>query len=501
MKLHWLLPGTFLTVFMLSSPARAAMLSWGFDPAQNRRSIETKSAVQPPLLTQSVEGTTQIDSLRVTGDGLFIRTTGGNPQVTPSRSGDRNTIYLDISDAVLSQNLHVRDVPINRYGVSSIQFIQLDTSPSTVRVVLQVDKDSPDWEVTKSPGGLVVLPNRLSGMPKSDNSFPSRPKLQQNTLTTIDSVELRNDTQVVIRGDQNLSASGSWDRSSGLFRIIIPNARLAATVRGPILDYSSPVLRIRLQQDRGSVAIYVQPAAGVRIGQVNSRGDSVALELKGSRRLTSLTPSFVPPLPRPIPQQYPPSIAQNSLPYGTGRQPNGRVVVIVDPGHGGYDSGAVGIGGLLEKDIVLPIGRRLAEVLEQNGVQVILTRNSDYFVTLQGRVDMAQQASANLFVSVHANSAGSSRPDVNGLEVYYYDSGLGLANTVHDSILQNVNVKDRGIRKARFFVLRKSSMPSILVETGYMTGQEDIAKLQNPQYQDQMAEAIARGILQYLRTR
>ncbi len=177
------------------------------------------------------------------------------------------------------------------------------------------------------------------------------------------------------------------------------------------------------------------------------------------------------------------------------------MIVIIDPGHGGKDSGALGIGGSQEKDIVLPMGRRVAEVLQQNGVQVILTRSADYFVTLQGRVDMAEQDHADVFVSVHANSAGADRPDVNGLEVYYYDSGLDLARVVHSRILQNVNVRDRGIRRARFYVLRKSSMPSILVETGYMTGREDMAKLKNPQYQNQMAEGIARGILQYLRRR
>jgi N-acetylmuramoyl-L-alanine amidase len=176
-------------------------------------------------------------------------------------------------------------------------------------------------------------------------------------------------------------------------------------------------------------------------------------------------------------------------------------VVIVDPGHGGKDSGAIGIGGTREKDIVLPIGRKLAQILEQNGVQVLLTRSSDYFVTLPGRVDMAERAGADVFVSIHANSAGLDRPDVNGLETYYYDTGLSLARIVHSSILRSVNVKDRGVRKARFYVLRKSSMPSILVETGYMTGRQDIARLRSTWYQNQMAEAIANGILQFLRRR
>jgi N-acetylmuramoyl-L-alanine amidase len=157
------------------------------------------------------------------------------------------------------------------------------------------------------------------------------------------------------------------------------------------------------------------------------------------------------------------------------------------------------LGGLLEKDVVLPIGRRIAEILEQNGVQTVLTRDADFFVELQGRVDIAERVNATVFVSVHANSV-ENRPDVNGLEVYYYESGYALAESVRKSILQNIGtIKDRGTRKARFYVLRKSSMPSILVEAGYMSGREDNPRLGSPEYQNRMAEAIALGILQYLK--
>jgi N-acetylmuramoyl-L-alanine amidase len=174
---------------------------------------------------------------------------------------------------------------------------------------------------------------------------------------------------------------------------------------------------------------------------------------------------------------------------------------MIDPGHGGQDPGAIGIGGVREKDIILPIGQRIAEILERNGIQVIMTRDSDYFVSLPGRVAMAERANADVFVSIHANSAGANRPEVSGLETYHYDSGLTLARIVHSNILQSLNIRDRNVRKARFYVLRKTSMPSILVETGFITGREDVANLTNSTYQNQMAEAIAQGIIQYLRSR
>ena len=378
-------------------------------------------------------------------------------------------------------------------------------------MTLRVDKSSPDWWASISGGdGLVVLPTKgvvrlpassnINSISDSNSAVPSSPN---DSLATIQSVQLSaTGTQLIISGDRNISsATGGWDKSSGLFRITIPNAKLAASVRGPEFNSYSPILRVRLQQqDSHTVAILVQPATGVQIGQLNQFGDSfVALELRRSRATIPPPVANLPPLPAPNPQPL------SLNPYPTSQQPrlapNGKIVVVVDPGHGGKDSGAPGLGGVLEKDVVLPISKRLAAILEQHGIQVVLTRDADFFVDLAPRVELAQRVNATLFVSVHANSV-DDRPDVNGLEVYYYDSGYNLAEVVRKSILQNIStIKDRGTRKARFYVLRKSAMPSILVETGYMTGREDNPRLATSEYQNRMADAIARGVLQYLRQR
>ena len=637
MKLHWLLPGTFLTVSMLSSPAHAARLqSWHFDINQNRLQFNTEGAVQPqaqlifnptrlvidlpgtsfgrPHINQPVGGairairvgqfdeqtarivvelnsgytldpkqvkfigttpnnwtvqlpkpqqeqavssppatitpssfssptnqspprniytvvtndhnnnttvnkdavvstfvsTTQIENVQVTGDGFFIRTSGGHPQIKVNRSRDLSTIFMDISGATLSPNLQQRSINVNKYGVERLELIQLGTRPPTVRMTLRVDRSSPDWWASISGGdGLVVLPSKgVVRLPASSNinslsdNNPPVPSSPNDLRATIQSVQLSaTGTQLVISGDRNISANGSWDKSSGLFRITIPNAKLAESVKGPDFNSYSPILRVRLQQqDSHTVAILVQPATGVQIGQLNQFGDSfVALELRRSRVAVQLPAANLPPLPAPNPQ--PLSIPNYATSQPSRPAPNGKIIVVIDPGHGGKDSGAPGLGGLLEKDVVLPLSKRLAAILEQHGIQVVMTRDADFFVDLAPRVELAQRVNATLFVSVHANSV-DDRPDVNGLEVYYYDSGYNLAEVVRKSILQNIStIKDRGTRKARFYVLRKSAMPSILVETGYMTGREDNPRLATSDYQNRMADAIARGVLQYLRQR
>ncbi|MEH2193749.1 MAG: N-acetylmuramoyl-L-alanine amidase [Nostoc sp.] len=630
MKLHWLLPSTIGTIFMLSSPAMAARLeSWRFDANQNRLEINTVGTVQPqaklifnptrlvidlpgttfgrPQITQQVgsgirsirvgqfdtettrivveltpgytldpkrvqfmgttgerwtvqlprpefdrvaspptlsprsaysvvtpdsepqpsitrvatttRGATQIEGLTVTGDGLFIRTSGGNPGIQVVRSRDGASIFIDVSGASLSPRLAQQNsIPVNKHGLSRVEFTQIQNQTPSVRLTLRVDKNSPNWQASNSnSGGLVLLPSRVVRLPGSSNSdnqsqppsLPSRLSAN-NSLATIESVQLAdNGRQLLIKANQTLSATGTWDRSSGVFRVTITNAKLAPRVTGPTFAPNSPILRVRLQpQAANTVVVLVQPAAGVQLEQPQQIGNELlAIPIQGSRRIVALPgrasyglPGLPPPNRGPFPDPNNPNPQPQFQPQR--RVSNGRVVVIIDPGHGGKDSGALGIGGAREKDVILPIGRRLAQILQQNGVQVIMTRDSDYFVTLPGRVQLAERANADVFVSIHANSAGASRPDVNGLEVYYYDSGLDLARVVRSSILQSIGtLKDRGVRRARFYVLRKSSMPSILVETGYMTGREDMARLRTSAYQNQMAEAIARGVLQYLKRR
>jgi N-acetylmuramoyl-L-alanine amidase len=462
---------------------------------------QTKPEFSPITRTASNnKGTIQLENLQITGDGFFIRTNGGNPQTKIMRSRDKNTVFIDILSATLSPNLTQGNLAVNKHGVDNIGFTQLQTTPTSVRMTLKVDVNSPDWQVTSSSSGLIILPSRgMINAPENENFPPTRNN--NGSISTIESIELTdNGTQLLIKADQVISATTGWDKSSGLFRITIPNAKLANEVKSPTFDANSPIIKLRLQpQPPNTVVILIQPASGVTLGVPNQVGDKLlALKLQRYRQIRP--PMNLPPLLPP----------RQQLPDLKPRQPQitprrdlrkGKIVVIIDPGHGGKDSGAIGIGGVQEKNIILPIGKRIAEVLERNGIQVIMTRDSDYFVTLPGRVTMAQQANADVFVSIHANSAGESRPEVSGLETYHYDSGLTLAQIVHSKILQSLNVRDRNVRKARFYVLRKTSMPSILVETGFLTGRDDAAKLRTSAYQNQMADAIAQGILQYLKSR
>jgi N-acetylmuramoyl-L-alanine amidase len=299
----------------------------------------------------------------------------------------------------------------------------------------------------------------------------------QQQLALVESARLEGD-RLLIQADRPLRYESGWDRSSGDFRIRIFTAQISDQFNRPTLTTDSPVAQIRLVQETpDTVAIFVKPSAGSRIGRIaQTRRGLLALEVGRNAGA-------------------PPSVSR--FPRDPSTVPVGQFVVVVDPGHGGPDPGAIGIGGLREKDIVFPISVEVASLLEQQGVRAVLTREDDRDLGLEPRVQLARQLKANLFVSIHANAISLSRPDVNGLETYYYSTGLGLAQAIHRNLLA-VSSRDRGVRRARFYVLRHTPMPSVLVETGFVTGAEDAPRLADPGFRSRMAVNIAQGILEYL---
>jgi N-acetylmuramoyl-L-alanine amidase len=217
--------------------------------------------------------------------------------------------------------------------------------------------------------------------------------------------------------------------------------------------------------------------------------------------------------------------------------------IVIDAGHGGHDTGTIGPGGLLEKDLVLDVAHRLGALIEQRlGCEVIYTRTDDTFIPLEERTQIANEKHADLFLSIHANS--SSLRTVAGVETYYLNfttskSALDVAarenatsqKTVfelHDllqkialrdkvdesrefalrvqnalyaaSVKSNARARDRGVRKAPFVVLIGASMPSVLAEIGFISNPRDEAMMKRPEYREKIAEALYKGVASYAST-
>jgi len=222
-------------------------------------------------------------------------------------------------------------------------------------------------------------------------------------------------------------------------------------------------------------------------------------------------------------------------------------MIVFDAGHGGHDSGATGPTGLMEKDLVLDVTRRVTKLVEERlSLKVRLTRDADYFVTLRDRTSFANRERADLFVSIHANAHRESATD--GVETYFLSSeatdsaarqvaalengvvqleqpggrptgrvdivkailwdlaqsefqaeSSRLAEVVHDSMTQSLRISNRGVKQAGFYVLGGAAMPAILIEIGFVTNPREERRLKDTKYRDEIARAIFAGLAEYKR--
>jgi N-acetylmuramoyl-L-alanine amidase len=359
---HWLLLGA-CGALLFASPIHAAPI---------------RPSVPAPIVVADASQT-QLEEIRITRDGFFIRTQGQEPDIDQDLSRDRLKLTLELDDTEISSAITAREFAVDRYGVTRIQLAQ---DGDKVVITLEFADDSLRWQATASSRGVVLVP----------------------------------------RG--GLAAAP-------------PESRVSQSLTQVARPQSEP------RPDR----------------------------------------------PRPDRPQSTP------LPDVSDRD----VTIAIDPGHGGGDPGAVGIGNIHEADIVLAISNRVTALLEDKGARIIQTRTDDREIELEPRVSQANRTRADLFISIHANAISLERPDVNGIETYYYgDRSLELAQTIHASMLDGTDRPNRRVRRANFYVLRNTTMPAVLLEVGFVTGAEDAALLPDPEFQAQMAEAIARGILEYV---
>ena len=175
----------------------------------------------------------------------------------------------------------------------------------------------------------------------------------------------------------------------------------------------------------------------------------------------------------------------------------GKKYVVIDAGHGGTDYGAIR-NGINEKDITLDISKRVQAGLEKKGYNVAMTRTDDTYVSLQDRVEFSEIFNPDIFVSIHVNSSNSESPY--GIETHYYkDNSLTLAKYIHASMLNNINSKDRGLFKSKFYVINHTTAPAILVEIGFISNQNERAQLVTESRKNATAKAIIEGIDGYFK--
>jgi N-acetylmuramoyl-L-alanine amidase len=166
---------------------------------------------------------------------------------------------------------------------------------------------------------------------------------------------------------------------------------------------------------------------------------------------------------------------------------------VIDAGHGGHDRGGIPGQRVAEKDMTLDVAQRLQRVLAASGYRVVMTRDSDVFVSLGGRVAIANSYPNALFVCIHFNSA--KRLGAGGIETYFYSrDSLPLASAIHYFVASGAPSSNRGVRRRGYYVLRKTTIPAVLVECGFLTNPTEAAYAQTASYRQKLAEEIAAGV-------
>ncbi|MBD2111670.1 MULTISPECIES: N-acetylmuramoyl-L-alanine amidase [Cyanophyceae] len=498
----------------LPAKASARLQAWEFDTSQNRLVFSTESGVEPQVSWLSDPQRLVIDLPGIlTEEALGNQFVGGAVAAVRVTQADAQTTRMVLE---LNPNYSLDPKQVKVWGLTSQQWV-VQLPGSTPAIAAADGLSIPDFSKAARPRPLTAT-----------GAEPLPPLISRNQVNT---VAVRA-TATVLRGVQT-TAEGFFIPTAGATpQVRVYRTRDASQARQIVIDLldaaiapgltpealpqgrygihrwsisqfatAPPAIRLTLTLDGFSPDWQITPVAnggiwvtpiGVAPNQIAAPPTTVVLPV--------LNPVTTPP---PIAQSRPPAAAVPAPVVAPTPTPNpaarGQVLVVLDPGHGGVDPGAVGIGGLQEKGVVLAVAQHTAAMLQAQGIAVQMTRQSDQTVDLQPRADMATAARATVFVSIHANAVNMQRPEVNGLETYYYsDTGQVLAAALQRQVLSTMAMNDRGVRQARFLVLRRTAMPAALIEIGFVTGALDAPKLNDPRWQAQMGQSIAQGILNYL---
>jgi len=190
----------------------------------------------------------------------------------------------------------------------------------------------------------------------------------------------------------------------------------------------------------------------------------------------------------------PSSAAQSKSREASAQSSRPSTVVVIDAGHGGFDRGGIPRQRIAEKTMTLDVALRLRKKLLEAGYRVVMTRDSDVFVPLPERVAIANSNHNAIFICIHFNSA--TRAGASGVETYYYRrDAMALAANIHRNVIAGAPSENRGIRRRGYYVLRKTTIPGVLVECGFLTNPAEGQLALTTAYRDKLAEEVTRGIL------
>lgn len=425
----------------------------------------------------------QITSItaQTAGGALQVRIDATGPvQAETNVLSNPDRLVVDFLNAAL--RTQERELPINDAGVTRIRIAQFQVKPYISRMVFDLTQPV-EFRVTTATTTYTMT---LEVRPKEPISVSPPPATTPAPPVTPPPGGASGEQ----RGPSTSAVTAATKITGVTFQPNGPSGRVIIETTGPV-QYK---VREFVFPDR--LAIDIQDAVFIPIKQ-DIPVDGVSIVMIRAAQF-----SAEPPVARVVvtlkrKTDYVVSQADSGLIVDiSGTVARGHIVAI-DAGHGGRDPGAIGPTGLREADVVLDVALRVRDLLTRDGVRVVMTRDSDASVELSDRPRVARDAGATIFVSIHANA--TTRAAVNGSETYYLTpQSLALAQMIQDELAAVLGIPSRGIKTANFLVLRDSGIPTVLVETAFITHPDDEARLKDLGFLQHIAQAVYRGITRFL---
>jgi len=429
---------------------------------------------------------------------LIARATGPL-QAETRQLTNPDRMVIDLRNAVF--RLPDQDTPVNDAGVARIRIAQFQAKPPITRVVLDLTQpvdvrvaDSttsfdltievrPRGQAVRAPGAAVAP---AVPAPAAPTPAPTpAPSPAADPGTGVPPAPAPGLTAPSAAGEGLKIMQVRVEQGSGVTRVIVEGT---VTMQYAVREFVEP--------DRLVVDLL----------------DAVFIPVKQEIPVNSAVVENV----RAAQFQADPDIARvvvtlkRKVAYTIGAEAGGSVLVIsvtdaplrghavaLDPGHGGKDPGAIGPTGLMEKHVTLDVALRVRRLLVEDGIRVIMTRETDVFIELADRPRIGRERGGSVFVSIHANA--NAQTTVNGSETYYLSPvSLSLAQMIQDEITRALGLPSRGIKTANFLVLRENAVPTVLVEVAFISHPQEEARLREDAFRERIATAVARGIMRFL---
>lgn len=472
-------------------------------PAPHRASSPPVAVSAPVAQAQEnvSGGVRQVTAVRRWVGSNYLRIVigvDGDTKFESVRLSNPDRIVVDLQNARLSPELGARIFPIENGYLRQIRVAQF--TPEVSRVVLDVEKID-DYSIFSLPNPFRLVID-VQGVPPTQLAKASKP--------TAPAIGARN-------VEKSVPASAAAIASPRIQTLANAPATTPSSVKTESVAETSTAMAVNAPAVAANAPVTGKPA-------------------KSSRQEAAVSEDIVPPTQSGVPTESGSRTLTRALGLKVGR-------IVIDPGHGGHDTGTIGPTGLEEKNVVLDVALKLRKLLENNtGCEVVMTRSDDSFIPLEERTAIANEKAADLFISIHANA--STDETARGIETYYLnftsspealevaarenassqeavhqlqdlikkiamtekiEESQDFARQVQREVYTRVTKvsgaqQDRGIKKAPFVVLIGANMPSILAEISFLTNPRDERLLRRSDYREKIANALFGGIQGYLKT-